>query len=77
MPLLFNTPYAKEYYVVVQPYDRRPYQGRRRFMISANSLHFYIGDFNANTALVKASKMRVDKLRLKFRSFGIVDFYLK
>jgi hypothetical protein len=73
---LFKTPYNKEYYVNVQPYPELGYK-KRRWLVSPNNLYLYIGSHNANTALVRASKMTTDKLRLRFRSFGIVDFYLK
>ncbi len=76
MSVLFNSGYNRDYRVVVQPYYSLGYR-YRRFLISANSLWKYVGSYNANTAFVKASRMRSDKMRLKFRSFGIVDFYLK
>lgn len=73
---LFKTRYNKEYYFVFQPY--LPYgRKRRRFMVSGNQLHNYIGVENAITALLKASKLRTDKLRWKLRSHGILDIYLK
>lgn len=76
MAVLFNSSLNREYRVVVQPYHYQ--RGRyKRWAISANSLSNYIGAQNANTAFVKASVSRSDKVRLKFRSFGIVDIYLK
>lgn len=65
-----------QYRVVVQPTDLEKW-GKKRFLVSVNTLDLYIGPHNANTAFLKASKLKTDKLRLKFRSFGIVDIYLK
>jgi len=75
MPL-FKNPYSKEFFIVVQPYDRLRWK-KRRWLVSANNLQSYIGSHNANTALKTALKMRTDKVRLKYRSFGIVDIYVK
>jgi hypothetical protein len=76
MATLFKNPYAKEFYVVVQPYQNLGYK-KRRWLVSLNNLYRYIGSHNANTALTKALSMRTDKHRFKFRTFGIVDFYVK
>lgn len=45
--------------------------------MSPYRLREYIGDFNANTALVKASNMRTDKITLLFRKHGKIEIYLK
>lgn len=73
---LFSNPINRDYYVVVQPYPDLGYS-KRRWLTYPDRLQNYIGAYNANTAFLKASKMRTDKIRLKFRSFGIVDIYLK
>lgn len=64
----------KEFDVVFQPNDKELY-GKRRFLVSVNRLHEHIGLYNANQAILKALKSKDDKLRIKYRKFGIVDIY--
>ncbi len=52
----------KEFNVVFQPKDASLY-GKRRFIISVNSLPDYIGSKNAFNAVLKALDNKGDKLR--------------
>ncbi|MEB0302369.1 hypothetical protein, partial [Mucilaginibacter sp. 5C4] len=68
---LFNSTYNKDYHMVIYPLARFG-KKRKAFKVSPNQLHIYLGSTNANTVLLKASKMRTDKLRLLFRKHGTV-----
>lgn len=63
--------------IVFQPYDKSKFNNRRRFLVGANSLHYYITKENAETAFNRALNSKGDKIRIKFRAHGIVDFYTK
>lgn len=67
----------KEFIFSFQPYEPEKFNNRRRFGVSANTLFFYIGEDNAKTVFEKAKKMQTDKMRLKFRTKGVVDVYNK
>lgn len=70
------TQFNKDFRIVFQPKDIERY-GKRRFAIGAGKLAEYIGEDNAKVAFEKASGMMTDKLRIKFRVAGWVDFYVK
>lgn len=70
------TQFNKDFRIVFQPKDIEKY-GKRRFAIGAGKLAEYIGEDNAKVAFEKASGMMTDKLRVKFRVAGWVDFYVK
>lgn len=70
------TQFNKDFRIVFQPKDIEKY-GKRRFAIGAGKLAEYIGEDNAKVAFEKASGMMTDKLRIKFRVAGWVDFYVK
>lgn len=70
------TQFNKDFRIVFQPKDIERY-GKRRFAIGAGKLAEYIGEDNAKVAFEKASGMMTDKLRVKFRVAGWVDFYVK
>lgn len=67
----------KEFRITFQPKDPGLYQGRRRFSVGAGQLHKYIGNKNAASALASAMESVGDKVRIKFRKMGWVDFYAK
>jgi hypothetical protein len=67
----------KKFRIVFQPYDRQQFSGKRRFFIGAGSLPKYVGEKNAETAILKALNCDADKYRAKFRKHGTVDFYPK
>jgi hypothetical protein len=71
-----KTFYNNRFRFVFQPNPSLGYDSRR-FGVSANRLYSYITSANANTAFDKAWSMRSDKLRLKFRKYGILDIYVK
>lgn len=66
----------KEFRIVFQPKDPEKF-GKRRFAIGGQSLKKYIGEKNANKAITKAFESKADKVSLRFRKFGRIDFYLK
>lgn len=70
------TQFNKDFRIVFQPKDIERY-GKRRFAIGAGKLAEYIGEDNAKVAFKKASGIMTDKLRVKFRVAGWVDFYVK
>lgn len=49
---------------------------RKRFLISINQLHKYIGD-NANKAITAIKNQETNKTTLKFRKYGKIEIYLK
>lgn len=67
----------KEFRITFQPKDPQQFEGRRRFSVGAHSLHKYIGSKNAASALATAMESTGDKIRIKFRKMGWVDFYSK
>lgn len=67
----------KEFRITFQPKDASQFGGRRRFSVGAGQLHKYIGDKNAASALATAMESAGDKVRIKFRKMGWVDFYSK
>ena len=70
------TQFNKDFRIVFQPKNVEKY-GKRRFAIGAGKLAEYIGEENAQKAFEKASNMMEDKIRIKFRVAGWVDFYVK
>jgi len=70
------TQFNKDFRIVFQPKDVERY-GKRRFAIGAGKLAYYIGEENAKKAFEKAYECTDDKIRIKFRVAGWVDFYVK
>lgn len=68
---------SREFRIVFNPKDRTEFNGRRYFYVSAKQLHKYIGENNANTAILNALKSSDDKYTKKFRTRGTVYFYVK
>lgn len=69
---------CRDFNLVYQPSEEmRKKHGRRRFLISPNVLHEYVGDNNAETAILKAYSTGADKLSIKLRKYGKLDFYTK
>ena len=66
----------KDYLIVFTSKDFTKYPNKR-FLVSVNQLKKYVGDSNANKAILKAKELTVDKLTLKFRSYGKIEIYLK
>lgn len=66
----------KEFDVVFQPKDKEIY-GKRRFLVSINKLHNYVGVLNANKAITDALDCKCDRYTKKLRKFGRIDFYRK
>jgi len=71
-----NISINKEFIITFQPKIPDP-KGRRRFSVGGLSLHKYIGKRNANKAIIKALQSKADKVSLRFRKFGRIDFYRK
>lgn len=67
----------RELRVVFQPKDKDKYEGKRRFGIGIQSLHEYIGKYNAKIALERLRDCQTDKCSVRFRTRGRVDFYFK
>jgi hypothetical protein len=65
---------AKHYSIVFQSRGTKP---RHRYFICVNSLVSVIGIDNANSAFLRALNSPDDKIRVKLRKFGIIDFYSK
>ena len=49
----------------------------KRFLISANSLSFYLGFQNENKVILATEKMKTYKKTIKFRKYGKIEIYLK
>lgn len=67
----------KEFRIVFQPKNPEDFNGKRRFAIGAGKLAEYLGEKNAETAIERALNTLDDKIRVKFRNTGWVDFYVK
>lgn len=69
----------REVKIVFQPNPGIPgsEKPKGRFGVGVRSLHKYIGESNANVAIRRAIECADDKLTVKFRKFGRVDFYFK
>lgn len=63
--------------IVFSPKDRNFFQGKRRFLISVNRLHVYVGKNNAEMTLNHFSKSSTDKCTVKLRKFGKIEIYNK
>lgn len=63
--------------IVFQPKNPDDFQGRRRFLIGAYSLHKYLGEKNAEVAISKALMNKNDRYTKLFRTKGRIDFYNK
>lgn len=50
---------------------------RRRYFICVSSLIKEVGFHNANTAFLRALNSDADKIRVRLRKCGIIDFYRK
>lgn len=67
----------KEFTIVFQPKDREIYNGKRRFAVGAYSLEKYVGKKNAEVAIQRATDCLEDKIRIRLRKHGIIDFYVR
>lgn len=66
----------KHFRCVYQPNpDLKP--EKRRFAVSMNTLKNYVGEHNALQAISRAFASDTDKVRVKLRKYGIIDFYVK
>jgi hypothetical protein len=70
------TNFDRNFYIVFQPNAGELFY-KRRFLVTSKTLKNYVGIYNANTALLRASNSTGDKLRVRLRKFGIIDFYVK
>lgn len=69
---------CKDFNLVFQPSEElRKKYGRRRFLISPRMLPEYVGRKNANNAVLKAFESSDDKVSIKLRKHGKLDFYTK
>ena len=67
----------KNFRIVFEPKDKAAFNNNRRFGVGAGKLAEYIGADNAATCFKKSDEITTDKIRIKFRKMGIVDFYVK
>lgn len=67
----------KEFRIVFQPREPALHGGKRRFAVGAYSLHKYIGEKNAKTALSRAFNSLDDVTTVRLRKHGRIDFYVK
>ena len=70
------TKFNREFKIVFQPYNKAEYQNKRRFGVGAGRLEVYIGKSNTEVVFKKGMELTKDKIRIKFRKYGIVDIYL-
>ncbi len=61
--------YNKAFRVVFQPNDADTHGGRKRFLVSANSLQNYVGSKNAFKAILRAFSSREYKYTVRLRKF--------
>lgn len=67
-----------DFNLVYQPSpELRKIHKRRRFLISPRMLHEYVGPENAYKANKRAFDTSEDKLSIKLRKYGKLDFYTK
>lgn len=66
-----------EFKIVFQPKQPELYNGKRRFAVGAYSIQKYIGEANAETAILKAMNNMEDSICIKFRKHGSITFYNK
>lgn len=68
------------YKIVFQPKDTSLFNHRRRFGVGVKSLQNYIGEANKETVIKTVKKKEVsvteNKIRMKFRKWGIIDIYI-
>ena len=76
MPLFRDKSLDRDFLVYVEPYNYKVYK-RRRFAISLNDLYMYVGQKNANTVILKASRMKTESRSFRFRTFGLIEVYYK
>lgn len=67
----------KEFKITFQPKEGSEilFNNRKRFSVGAGQLAKYIGQQNAEIAFRRALESDDDKIRIKFRVAGWVDFY--
>lgn len=65
----------KLFTIVFQP--KPEISPKRRFAVGAYSLHKYIGEKNAKTAIERALASDQDKYTVRLRAHGSVQFYFK
>ena len=70
------TKFNREFKIVFQPHNKSEYQNKRRFGVGAGRLEVYISKSNAEVVFKKGMELTKDKIRIKFRKYGIVDIYL-
>lgn len=49
----------------------------KRFLISANSIKYYLGYPNEKKVILATEKMKTDKKTIKFRNYGKIEIYVK
>lgn len=49
----------------------------KRFLVSENQLKNYVGEHNANTAILRHLKNGKDKTTIRLRKYGKIDIYNK
>lgn len=67
----------RHFKVVFQPKNPELFGNRRRFCVGIYSLHKYVGEANAVTAVRLAIEGKEDKFTRVFRKWGKVEFYNK
>jgi hypothetical protein len=69
----------REVKIVYQPNPGMPGSDKPkgRFGVGVGALRKYVGDHNAETALQRAFECADDKLTVKLRKYGRIDFYFK
>lgn len=66
----------KEFKIVFQPKEPGTH-GKRRFAIGAGRLKNYVGEKNANIAILRAFNSLDDRCTVRLRKYGRIDFYRK
>lgn len=63
--------------IVFTPNNCELFNNRKRFLVSPNTLHTYVGVSNAETSLNRFKNCSTDKCICKFRKYGKIEIYNK
>lgn len=65
----------REFLVYFEP--KTDYYQKKRFVVTPSKLYKYVGHYNAKRAILRAYNSQLDYYRVKLRTYGIIDFYVK
>lgn len=77
MSMSFASALNNYFLLVFTPKENKNIYPNKRFLISINQLHNYVGRQNSNKAIETAFNSKEYKITIKLRKYGKLEFYSK